>query len=70
VEDRQGLLAKVVSSVAEEGANIKSVDARTYEGAEATIGMVVEVRDSQHMQKVIGRLRRISGVRDVQRLRS
>jgi GTP pyrophosphokinase len=70
VTDRQGLLAKIISTIADLKANIKNVDARTYEGQDASIGLVIAVRDRQHMQGVVSQLRRIEGVIDVRRVRS
>jgi len=70
VEDRQGLLAKIVSSISDLKANIKSVDARTFEGRDAAVAVVLEVRDRQHMQRVITQVRKIPGVRDVERVRA
>ena len=69
VQDRQGLLAKIVSTIAEEKTNIKNVDAKTFEGDNATITVVLAVSDLRQMQKLMSRLRRIAGVLDVVRLR-
>jgi len=68
VEDRQGLLAKIVSAVSDEKTNIKNVEATTFETADARILLVVEVADHKQLERVIGRLRRIKGVREVKRL--
>ncbi len=68
VEDRQGLLAKIVSTIADENANIRNVEAKTFEGNDARITLILAVSDREQMQKVIARVRRISGVRDVARL--
>ena len=70
VEDRQGLLAKIVAVVAEEKTNIKNVEANTSETSDAQIMMIIAVADNRQMNRVIGRIRRIKGVRDVQRRRS
>ena len=67
VEDQQGLLAKIVSAVAEEKTNIKNVEARTDETPDAQISMVVAVSDRKHMERILGRIRRIKGVRAVER---
>jgi GTP pyrophosphokinase len=67
VEDQQGLLAKIVSAVAEEKTNIKDVEARTFDTTDATITMVLTVADRQQMDRVIARIRRIKGVRAVAR---
>ena len=67
VEDQPGLLAKIVSAVSEEKTNIKSVEAKTFETREAQIVMVVAVADRKQMERVISQIRRIKGVRAVQR---
>ena len=67
VEDRQGLLAKIVSAISELDTNIKTVDAETFEGSDARITVVVSISDRQQMEKVIRGLRRIKGVREVER---
>ena len=67
VEDQQGLLAKIVSTVSDEKTNIRDVEARTSETHDATITMVVAVADRKQMERVMARIRRIRGVRAVQR---
>ena len=69
VEDRQGLLAKIVNAVSDQKTNIKSVEAETYGTDDARIEIVLVVSDRKQMEKVIPRIRRIDGVRDVERLR-
>ena len=68
VEDRQGLLAKVVSTIAEEKTNIRNVDAQTFEGNSARITLVLSVADRRQMERVMTRIRRIRGVREVARV--
>jgi GTP pyrophosphokinase len=68
VEDRQGLLAKIVSTVADEKTNIRNVEATTFETADAQIVLVLAVADRKQMERVIGRIRRIKGVREVERV--
>jgi len=70
VNDRQGLLAKIISTIADLKANIKNVDARTFEGRDAEISVTLSVRDRQHLERVVSGVRRIQGVQDVQRVRS
>jgi (p)ppGpp synthase/HD superfamily hydrolase len=57
-----------VSAIAEEKTNIRNAEARTFETTEAQISMVVAVADRRQMDRVISRIRRIKGVRAVQRL--
>jgi GTP pyrophosphokinase len=68
VQDRQGLLAKIVSTIAEEKTNIRNVDAKTFDGESARITLVLAVSDLRQMRKVMNRIRRIGGVLDVARL--
>ena len=68
VEDRQGLLAKIVSTVADEKANIKNVEATTFESADAKVLLVLSVADRKQMERVMGRIRKIKGVREVERV--
>jgi len=68
VQDRQGLLAKIVSAIADEKANIRNVDAKTFEGSDARITIVMAVSDRAQMDKVIARVRKLEGVRDVERV--
>ena len=68
VEDRQGLLAKIVSTIAEEKTNIKNVDAQTFGRSRARVTLVVSVVDRRQMERVMGRIRKIRGVREVARV--
>jgi GTP pyrophosphokinase len=70
VEDRQGLLAKVVSAVSELKTNIKNVEAVTFDTEDARIHMIVSVVDRKQMDRVIGRIKKLPGVRDVERVLS
>ncbi len=68
LEDRQGLLAKIVSAVAEEKTNIRNVDAKTFEGNSARVTMVLAVADREQMERIMARIRKIKGVREVERV--
>ena len=68
VSDRQGLLAKIVAVVADEKANIRNVEAKTFEGNDARVTIVMAVADRQQMERVMARVRKIDGVRDVERI--
>lgn len=69
VQDRQGLLAKIVSTIADMKANIKNVEATTAEGSNAHIRIILVVKDQAHMNRVISGISRIQGVLDVIRAR-
>jgi GTP pyrophosphokinase len=70
VEDRQGLLAKIVSAVSELKTNIKNVEAVTFDTDDARIHMIVSVADRKQMDRVISRIKKLSGVRGVERVLS
>src|SRR3954453_22105605 len=67
VEDRKGLLAAVSAKIADINTNIKNMEARTDEGANARIDMTVEISDLKHLEKVIKSLRGVDGVIGVER---
>jgi len=67
VEDQQGLLAKVVNAVSEQKTNIKNVEAKTFDTRDAQITMTIIVSDRKHMDRIMSRIRRIKGVRAVDR---
>jgi (p)ppGpp synthase/HD superfamily hydrolase len=54
--------------VADEKANIRNVEAKTFEGNDARVTIVMAVADRQQMERVIARVRKIEGVRDVERV--
>ena len=69
-DDRPGLLAHITSLLSDEKANIRSLEARTQFDSTsdgALVEMTVEVRDKKQLEKLVNALRRISGVRDVER---
>src|SRR5262249_15783276 len=67
VEDRKGVLAAVSAKIADINTNIKNMEARTDEGANARIDMTVEINDLKHLEKVIKSLRGVEGVLGVER---
>lgn len=66
-DDRAGMLNSITAVISESGANIRNIAANTGSG-QATIDVVLEVRDLQHMQAIQAGLKKIAGVHDVQRL--
>ncbi len=68
-DDRPGMLNQLTSVLFDEGANIRSLEAKTnldHDGA--LVEMTVDVRDKKQLEKLVSAMRRISGVRDVERL--
>jgi GTP pyrophosphokinase len=68
-DDRPGMLNQLTSLLFAEQSNIRSLEARSeHKGVEgAVIDMTVEIRDKKQLERVVSAVRRISGVRDVER---
>ncbi len=68
-DDRPGLLNQLTSVLVDEDANIRSLEAKTHLDQDgAIVEMTIDVRDKKQLEKVVGAMRRISGIRDVERL--
>jgi len=68
-DDRPGLLNQLTSVLANEQSNIRSLEATSDDKRTdgAIIDMTVEIRDKKQLERVTAAIRRISGVRDVER---
>ncbi|MCL5744530.1 MAG: bifunctional (p)ppGpp synthetase/guanosine-3',5'-bis(diphosphate) 3'-pyrophosphohydrolase [Acidobacteria bacterium] len=70
-DDRPGMLNQLTSVLSGENTNIRTLEARaevehgTYG---ALIEMTVDVKDKKQLEKLVAAMRRISGVRDVERM--
>jgi len=68
-DDRPGLLHQLTTILSDEKSNVRSLEARTGEGGDgAMVEMTVDVRDKKQLEKLCSAMRRISGVRDVERI--
>jgi GTP pyrophosphokinase len=68
-DDRPGMLNQLTSVLYDENANIRSLEAKTnldHDGA--LVEMTIDVRDKKQLEKLVAAMRRLSGVRDVERL--
>jgi len=66
MEDRQGILAKVVSTIANMKTNIRNMDSRAGEG-KATAEIGLEIADLKHLERVIRSIGAVDGVLHVER---
>jgi GTP pyrophosphokinase len=69
-DDRPGMLNQLTSVLFNEQSNIRSLEAtsddkRGNDGA--VVDVTIEIRDKKQLERVVGAIRRISGVRDVER---
>jgi len=68
-DDRPGMLMQLTSVLSDENSNIRSLEAKTETDHDGGIvEMTVDVRDKKQLEKLVAAMRRISGVRDVERL--
>jgi GTP pyrophosphokinase len=68
-DDKKGLLAEISNSISSNGANIKNARVDTTEDKNAVCTFEVEIRDLNHLNKVIRALGKIKGVHQVERMR-
>ncbi|MFZ0304792.1 MAG: bifunctional (p)ppGpp synthetase/guanosine-3',5'-bis(diphosphate) 3'-pyrophosphohydrolase [Terracidiphilus sp.] len=66
-DDRQGMLKELTAVISDENTNIRSVDIKRDDEGEAMIEFVVEAEDLRHLNSMVLGLRRVDGVRAVQR---
>lgn len=70
-DDRPGMLNQLTSILFDEGSNIRSLEARPDDkrgGDGAIVDMTVEIRDKKQLERIVSAIRRISGVRDIERV--
>jgi GTP pyrophosphokinase len=69
-EDKKGLLGEISNSLSSNKANIKNARVDTTEDKKAISTFEVEIRDLNHLNKVIRTLEKIKGVQGVERMRA
>ena len=67
-DDRHGMLKEFTAIISDDGTNIRSVDTKPAADGSAVVDFVVETVDVRHLNKLVLNLRRVPGVRDVQRV--
>jgi GTP pyrophosphokinase len=66
MEDRQGILARVVSTIANLKTNIRQMDSRVNDG-KATAELILEIADVKQLEKVQRSIASVDGVVNVER---
>ncbi len=69
VENQRGVLAKVASEIAEAGSNIDSITMEEDRSLFTTMHFVLEVKNRQHLARVMRALRRLPDVKKISRVR-
>jgi guanosine-3',5'-bis(diphosphate) 3'-pyrophosphohydrolase len=66
-DDRAGMLKEMTAVISDDGTNIRGVDTKSTGDSEAVVEFVLEAEDMRHLTRIVSGLRRLPGVRDVQR---
>jgi GTP diphosphokinase / guanosine-3',5'-bis(diphosphate) 3'-diphosphatase len=66
-DDRTGMLKELTAVISDENTNIRTVDSRPGPNEDAIVEFVVDAEDVRHLTSLVQGLRRVPGVRDVQR---
>jgi guanosine-3',5'-bis(diphosphate) 3'-pyrophosphohydrolase len=66
-DDRAGMLKELTAVISDDNTNIRGVEMRHDDTGEAIIEFVVEAEDLRHLNRIVLGLRRVNGVRQVQR---
>jgi GTP pyrophosphokinase len=68
-DDRPGMLNQLTSVLSDENTNIRNLEAKgDLDQSGGVVEMTVEVRDKKQLEKLVAAMRRLAGVRDVERL--
>jgi GTP pyrophosphokinase len=66
-DDRAGMLKELIAVLSDDNSNISGVDIRKDVNGEAIVELVAEAEDVRHLNRMVLNLRRLPGVRAVQR---
>jgi len=66
-DDRAGLLKEFTAIISDEGTNIRSSSSNADNEGGAVVEFVVETPDLRHLNRLVDKLRRVQGVREVHR---
>ncbi|MGP8269541.1 MAG: RelA/SpoT family protein [Terracidiphilus sp.] len=66
-DDRAGMLKELTAVISDDNTNIRTVDISRTDDGEAEIAFVVEAEDLRHLNRMVLGIRRVAGVRAVQR---
>lgn len=69
-QDKPGLLAGVSASISAAEANITHAEAITGDGNHATLNFTIDIKDVEHLNRIIKNVEAISGVIEVRRIKT
>lgn len=68
-EDRPGVLARVTEAIAKQSTNIRHFEADSSDDGRGRVDILLEVRNSRHLDKVTSAIRKLNGVLEIRRRR-
>ncbi len=66
-DNRPGMLKQIATVISDANTNIRNIEAKTADD-QATVDLVADIADLKHLERIVTGVRKIPGVRDVQRL--
>jgi guanosine-3',5'-bis(diphosphate) 3'-pyrophosphohydrolase len=66
-DDRAGMLKEITAVISDENTNIRTMETHLGDAGDAQIQFVIDAEDVKHLTRLVQALRRLPGVRDVQR---
>jgi len=66
-DNRPGMLKQITAVISDANTNIRNIEAKTAE-THATVDIIVDIADVKHLERIVSGVRKIPGVRDVQRV--
>jgi GTP diphosphokinase / guanosine-3',5'-bis(diphosphate) 3'-diphosphatase len=65
VDDRQGMLAEITSTISDINTNIKNIEAQSFDDHQGLIHVTIEIADLKHLEKAVNSIKKIRGVNEV-----
>jgi GTP pyrophosphokinase len=66
-DNRPGMLKQITAVISDANTNIRDIEAKTAE-THATVDIIIDIADLKHLERIISGVRKIPGVREVQRV--
>jgi GTP pyrophosphokinase len=66
-DDRAGMLKNITAVIGDDNTNISTISSQSTDGM-ATIDLVIDINDVNHLNRIITGLRKLPGVREVERV--
>jgi GTP diphosphokinase / guanosine-3',5'-bis(diphosphate) 3'-diphosphatase len=65
VDDRQGMLAEITSTISYIKTNIKNIEAQSFEDRRGLVHVTIEISDLEHLERAVQSIKKIKGVNEV-----